>query len=196
MKQLNTGNSNLSKLHHEVVLSIIKSHFHQSPILCQFLKQKTNEEIREYFVRHVRETLANSVYAEVLVYLEQNWYSKSTFCLWGWNFLGELLPLTKTTMAVEAHWSLLKRKFLGCHNRPRIDMLFFIIDGQVIPNYINSFQLILQGRVKPDWWRDFVKERKILNTRPTHGEHDVNLSSWTCTCPAFTMYRFFCVSTL
>lgn len=75
-----------------------------------------------------------SMFGDLAEVLAKNWYSKNLFVLWGGRNLSFGIPMSKTTMTVEAHWSALKKIFLLGLNRPRSDMLVYIIDKKVVKN--------------------------------------------------------------
>ena len=54
-------------------------------------------------------------------YLLTNWYSTNMFMKWGYRSAVHSIPLTRTTMLVESHWRLLKRKYLVMRNRPLME---------------------------------------------------------------------------
>lgn len=89
-------------------------------------------------------------------YLLENWYSKTRFHLWGRENWDDGIPFAKTTMMIEAYWSVLKRHELSKFNRPRCDLLLFLLDETVLPRIIKDFHQLINGRVKPSWWKRFT----------------------------------------
>ena len=53
---------------------------------------------------------------------------------------------------VEAHWSTIKRVYLVQFNRPRTDLLLFILDSKVHPKFDNDYNALRKGYKKGFWW--------------------------------------------
>lgn len=67
------------------------------------------------------------------------------------------VSLSRKTMKVEAHWSVLKRLYLLPFNRPRVDLLLYVISSKPIPKFIAGLDDFQSGRRKPNWWKQFRK---------------------------------------
>ena len=60
------------------------------------------------------------------------------------------IPVLKTTMIVESHWRVLKHQFLHRFNRPRIDLVTWILITRVMPDALVRMRAVKSGekRVK------------------------------------------------
>ena len=67
----------------------------------------------------------------VWAYLYCEWYSPDKWVLWARSSYSRIGVL-RTTMVVESHWRILKRDYLYKFNRPRLDLLCFVIVKKVI----------------------------------------------------------------
>ena len=123
-------------------------------------------------------------------YLLKNWSSPTRFCLWGRRNLTRGIPTSKTTMIVEGHWSVLKRRYLLLHNRPRIDLVLFIISQQLIPRLTMDFDSLLSGLTKPSWWVRFTSIWKKMASSEILGGYKTDRVAWTCSCPGFIGNEF------
>lgn len=81
-------------------------------------------------------------------YLHEEWYNIDSFNLWGRRNYSKI-PLDRTTMLVEAHWSVLKRSLLQNYNRPRVDMLVFVIEKVLLPKIELEMKQLILGTRKP-----------------------------------------------
>ena len=69
-----------------------------------------------------------------------------------------MIPYGKTTMKIEAHWSVIKRHYLQRFNQPRLDLLIWTLLREVMPAQKEQFSQIRAGIIEPHWWVDFKKE--------------------------------------
>ena len=106
------------------------------------------------------------------------------FALWG-RKVQDFLPIAKTTMMVEAHWSQLKRVYLLPHNRPRCDFLVYILSVKMLPKCAADFEMLCSGNKVPAWWRHFANEWSRLSATAPINEYKTNRLLWTCSCKGF-----------
>jgi len=83
-------------------------------------------------------------------YLWENWYNWSQFCFWARCSFSEII-VYKTTMLIESHWRTLKRDHLYKFARPRLDLLCFVITDKVVPQQLEHYYLLCNGREQPSW---------------------------------------------
>ena len=101
--------------------------------------------------------------------------------------------MTKTTMAEESHWSVLKRHYLRNYNRPRSELLVYLIDKKIIPKHEGKLEILLFGRSKLVWWYRFVSCWKREANREMPHDHIADHERWICQCPAYKYIEFmFC----
>ena len=127
---------------------------------------------------------------DVALYLQKNWCHKNRFHLSGRRHISCGIPLSRTTMPVEAHWSMLKRTFLLRKIRPRCDTLVFIIQKKLLPKVEADLQDILSGILKPSWWSRFICEWKRSIRAPINGSYSKDKPGWVCSCDAFINNKF------
>jgi hypothetical protein len=91
-------------------------------------------------------------------YLWKNWYSATKWNQWARSST-MTIPNAKSTMLVESHWRVLKRNFLYHYNRPRFDLLtYLMIDYHFASTKITYQQNVVMRREVLAWEREFVHE--------------------------------------
>ena len=131
-------------------------------------------------------------------YLFVNWYRSGQWELWARSANQAEIPILKTTMIVESHWRRLKHDYLHRFNRPRIDLVAWILVTRVIPDAILRMQGIRSGghRIARASWRKSFKKQwknlqgKVINPDSIRRYHTDPLSM-VCSCEAFLESRFF-----
>lgn len=176
----------LSKEKEQALMDLITLHFNRHPFFDKhfsmlFAKEKAKDELHTFFSSGTESTLKD--------YLLRNWYDDNIFFCWG-RRNASLIPLSKTTMMCESHWSLLKRLYLLPYNRPRVDLLLYVLDSKLLSKYTSDYHLLMNGRKKPSWWREFVEEWKRCATTTIRGIYIVDKDTWTCSCPAYLRSPF------
>lgn len=68
------------------------------------------------------------------------------------------VAISRTTMFVQSHWSVLKRLYLLPCNKPRVDLLIYVIDTHFVFKFENDFNALKEGIKKPCWWKAFRSE--------------------------------------
>lgn len=64
-------------------------------------------------------------------YLWKEWYTPAQWSLWARSTSNEI-SILRTTMVIESHWKTIKRDHLYRFNRPRLDLLCFVLVKKVI----------------------------------------------------------------
>ncbi len=105
--------------------------------------------------------------------------------MWRYRSSDHGIPMNRTTMLVEAHWRVLKCRYLAMHNRPRMDFLAHLISAQLVQKYTRDYKQLVNCRKKDSWWKEFVKRWKELAVEPTQNTYETSLEQWWCTCLAF-----------
>ncbi|KAI9259553.1 hypothetical protein BDA99DRAFT_410901, partial [Phascolomyces articulosus] len=60
-------------------------------------------------------------------------YKPEAWRNWARTAVPDRIPTAKTTKLIEAHWKVLKRNHLYRYNRPRLDLLVFVITQRHFP---------------------------------------------------------------
>ena len=136
-------------------------------------------------------------YFRLWAYFFVNWYKPGQWELWARSANATEIPVLKTTMIVESHWRKVKHDYLHRFNRPRIDLVLWVLTSRVVPNAINRMEAIRNGnhrKATASWRKAFKKQWKKLRDReiePRNLEkYHTNPVMWTCACDAFLLSRF------
>lgn len=91
----------------------------------------------------------------------------------------------------------IKHDYLHRFNRPRIDLVLWILTSRVIPDAINRINSIRGGDYRKgtaSWRKAYKKQWKKLANREVEVEniqkYHTNPARWTCACDAFLESRF------
>lgn len=123
-------------------------------------------------------------------YLLQNWYNMDNWIIWGpWH--SSKIALSRTTMKFDAHWSLLKRLYLLPYNRPRVDLLVYVISTKLLPKYLSNLENVRSGVKNPNWWKQFRREWYICRESISNGVYKTNKIPFTWSCLARVRSQFF-----
>lgn len=136
-------------------------------------------------------------YFRLWAYLFVQWYKPKMWILWARSENAEEIPVLKTTMVVESHWRLLKHDYLHRFNRPRVDMVVWIMLSRVIPDAIDRLQALPNGgsRLYQSSWRKAFKRQwtQLAAESTTDGRlnmYHTDPVAWTCGCDAYLFSRF------
>ena len=131
-------------------------------------------------------------------YLFVNWYRPSQWELWARSANATHIPILKTTMIVESHWRRLKHDFLHDFNRPRIDLVSWVLVTRAIPAAVAKMRAVRSGNDrlgKAAWRKDMKREWKRLEGKSVNPEsiqkHHTDPEQGVCACEAFLDSRFF-----
>ncbi|EIN11346.1 hypothetical protein PUNSTDRAFT_63578 [Punctularia strigosozonata HHB-11173 SS5] len=96
--------------------------------------------------------------SQVWVYMWNQWYCPEQWKLWAQSVSFET-PVLKLTMIVESLWRVLKHRDLSNFNRPRLDLVTYIILMKTLPRVQNWIRIILShpgcGNAITEWQKDF-----------------------------------------
>jgi hypothetical protein len=100
-------------------------------------------------------------------------------------------------MIVESHWRKIKHDYLHRFNRPRIDLVIWVLLSRLIPSAMTRMRALLQHdhrKAMASWRKDFKSEWKKMNgslTELTRIQHyHTDPARWICGCPSFLNSRF------
>ena len=127
-----------------------------------------------------------------------NWYCNEQWKLWARSANEIEIPVLKTTMIVESHWRVLKHDFLHRFNRPRIDLVTWVLITRAIPDAVVRMRAIKSGedRVRKAAWRkgfqrNWTKLQGVSVESDSIVRYHTDPSKWVCACEAFLLGRFF-----
>jgi hypothetical protein len=136
-------------------------------------------------------------YYRLWAYLYVNWYCPEQWQRWARAAHPAEIPVVKTTMIAESHWRTLKHDYLHRFNRPRVDLVVWILISRVVPDAVHRLKAISNGefRVFKARWREAFKKawkneaRKVVDPEKLK-EHHTDPIKWVCGCKSFLYSRF------
>lgn len=172
--------------------------------------------IHQNCAKQIYQYCVNNRLRDAWPYLYRNWYTHEKWILWS-RSATLFIPNGKSTMMIEAHWKVLKRKHLINNNRPRLDFLTYIILEKNCTFLLQTYeQKVLQRRDFFQWERDFVvtwnkmyrmQGKLIITTtkiislltydisiiiiyQVSDSDYATDVNRWVCGCPTFYTNRF------
>lgn len=169
------------------LLSLIDLHYFRSSVFIgsspEHLYARALDEVRSFFATRQNVHLQE--------YMMTCWYDTANWNLWGRRH-DRKVSITRTTMKVEAHWSLLKRLFLMKFNRPRVDLLVHIVGTRLLVKVHNDYDAMKNGLKKPSWWKSFVKTwKKCREASTSVTSYNTRRDLFVCSCPQWQKGLFF-----
>lgn len=180
------GESNLAVPDQNRVLEMIDLHYFRSSV---FMSQ-TQEELYSVACGELISLFSTTTEYEILRYLRHNWYDEDSWSLWGRRNTKKV-AISRTTMKVESHWSVLKRLYLLPFNRPRVDLLIHIIDVTLMRKFWCDYKSLMAGEKKPFWWKMFVKSWKKCAATAINNNYYTCLESHFCSCKSWQRSQYF-----
>ncbi|KAI1002389.1 hypothetical protein K3495_g5812 [Podosphaera aphanis] len=100
-------------------------------------------------------------------------------------------------MIVESHWRRTKGDFLLQLNRPRIDLVIWVLITRSIPQGLDKMQAIKEGNYRKavaSWLKEYKQQQKSLasseiDIRSLQSYHN-DAASWTCGCDSLLLSCF------
>ncbi len=136
-------------------------------------------------------------YFRLWTYLFINWYAPDVWKLWARSANPDSMPVLKTTMIIESHWRRIKHDYLHRFNRPRIDLVTWVLVSRVVPQALERMTAMLKKdhRIATAAWRKAFKRqwKHLQSYQVGHQdliEHHTDPSKWTCACKSFLLSRF------
>ena len=159
------------------------------------------EVIYSQCVREVYDWCRKRDYFRLWSYMWINWYCPAKWRLWA-RSVSEQVSVLKTTMIVESHWRKVKHDYLHRFNRPRIDLVTWVLCSRVIPDSVHFLQALTSPN-SPEhrytwasWRKKWKSESDKLEIRAAEVDKTKVLSRHTdprrfvCSCEAFLNSRF------
>jgi hypothetical protein len=186
----------------ETVLEIFSWHFNSHPLIPDHSgTYRSAEQIHRDSAKEMYFWCRSRGYVHLWAYLWINWYRSSEWILWARSANKTEIPVLKTTMIVESHWRKVKHDYLHRFNRPRIDVVTWVLLSRVIPSALTRMHSLLQKdhrMATASWRKDFKLEWKKVMSRVNNSEistlyYHTDPIRWVCACPSFLQSRFlFC----
>ena len=182
----------------DTVIEIFSRHFNSHSLIPdQNGTYRSAEHIHRDCATEMYHWCKSRNYFRLWAYLWVNWYQPEQWRLWARSVNEKEIPVLKTTMIVESHWRRIKHDYLHRFNRPRVDLVVWVLLSRLIPNALARMQALLQRnhrQATASWRKDFKKEWKKLNERQTEPvrlqQYHTDPVRWTCGCPYFLSSRF------
>ena len=180
----------------ETVLQIFLRHFNMHPLIPdQNGTYQSSEGIHRACAAEIYYWCRSRNYFRLWAYLWVNWYQPSKWVvLWARSSNPREIPVLKTTMIMESHWRKVKHDFLHSFNRPRIDIVAWVLLSNVIPDALTRMHVLLQRdhrKGRASWRKHFKKEWETLSSRAVINDgYHTDPAKWTCSCPKFLKSRF------
>jgi hypothetical protein len=187
-----------TKEERETVLEIFCRHFNYHPLIPDPNgTYKSSETLHRECTTEIYTWCKARGYYRLWAYLFINWYCPEQWKLWARAANPTEIPTVKTTMIVESHWRTLKHDYLHRFNRPRIDLVVWILTSRVLPDTVHRMMAISSGqfRIFKARWREAFKKQwrkdacKAVDPDKLK-KYRTNPIDWVCACKAFLHSRF------
>lgn len=187
-----------SIIEREIVIGMFSRHYNMHPSIPD--KNGTYLSATQIHCNCINELYTwcySRGYYRLWAYLYVNWYATEQWKLWARSANADEIPILKTTMIVESHWRRIKHDYLHRFNRPRIDLVVWVLARNVIPQSIERMKAILSKNHRlgaAAWRKDFKRQWKTLKACKVDPQsllnYHTNPCKWTCGCDAFLLSRF------
>ena len=165
----------------DTVLSIFTRHYNSHPLIPdQNGTYRTANDIHRACTAEMYHWCKSRNYFRLWAYLWVNWYQPNQWALWARSENANEIPVLKTTMIVESHWRKIKHDCLHRFNRPRIDLVVWVLTTRAIPDALTRLSALRQRDYRkaiPSWRKDFKREWKI-NTERSHTVESLRLNEY------------------
>ncbi|KAI0994209.1 hypothetical protein K3495_g13973, partial [Podosphaera aphanis] len=181
----------------DVVLTMFASHFNAHQLFPRRLGiRETATEIWSRCATEAFQWCYSRDNFRLWAYFWINWYRPTEWPKWA-RAANDEVPVLKTTMILESHWCRVKHSYLHDYNRPRIDLVAYIILSRLIPDTYDKLQILLSKDLRRGTmsWRLAFKQmwQKLESEQcppALFSEYATNPHSWTCACFPFANSRF------
>ena len=186
----------------EVVIKMFARHYNRHAAFPDAVGcYKDSEAIHAECCRELYAWCYQRNYFRLWAYFWINWYCPDQWKLWARAAANDLSVL-RTTMIVESHWRKIKHDYLHRFNRPRIDLVTWILCTRVIPDsvhwlYVLSNPSPAQKRLalsswRKDWKRDWdrLEKEAVAVSSDKLQLHHTDPRRFVCSCKSFLTSRF------
>ena len=182
----------------ESVLAIFCRHFNAHPSIPDRNGTfRTPETIHHESCLELYTWCRSRDYFRLWAYMFVNWYRPEQWKLWARSANAAEIPVLKTTMIIESYWRKIKHDFLHRFNRPRIDLVLWILISRVIPSALVRLRALRAGNHRTatsSWRKDFKRQWTELSNRRVEEQsflqYHTNPQKWVCGCDFFVESRF------
>ncbi|KAJ7247186.1 hypothetical protein B0H12DRAFT_986192, partial [Mycena haematopus] len=122
-----------------------RTHLHQHPTFPQNNPEEryiSAEEIYRRAVQELYQYCFQNDLSQVWAYMWNRWYCPKQWPLWA-RAACDAIPRLKTTMIVESMWKHIKRRDLAQFNRPRLDLVTYLIIIGLLPRVMQRLTYVL-----------------------------------------------------
>ena len=187
-----------TKEERKTVIDIFCRHFNLHPLIPDSNGTfKSSEALHRECTAEMYAWCKARGYYRLWAYVYVNWYCPEQWERWARSANPAEIPVLKTTMIVESHWRTLKHDYLHRFNRPRVDLVVWILTSRVIPDAVYRMNAISDGQFrvfKARWREHFKKQWKKEASKTIDPEklkkHHTNPANWVCACKSFLLSRF------
>ena len=180
-----------------VVAGIFSRHINQHPAFPDLNGiYKDRDTIYRESVQEIYGWCRAKGYFRLFAYLWINWYRPDQWETWARAASPEI-PVLKTTMVVESHWKTVKHDYLARFNRPRVDLVVWVLLSQVIRDSVDRLDNLLTPELREggaSWRKKFKSTWKWLeNAEVDPGSitrYHTDPFRFVCACPSFLQSRF------
>jgi hypothetical protein len=115
---------------------LVHLNYHPS-IPLEGLGYRTAQQIYMTCARQIYRSCYNRGLRSLWAYLWSHWYRPARWILWA-RSAHPLIPVWRTTMAVESQWRVIKRDYLGkgTSSIPSTERLIVVLGQQFIPKHV------------------------------------------------------------
>ncbi|KAJ6019708.1 ATP-dependent DNA helicase PIF1 [Penicillium canescens] len=182
----------------DTVLEIFCRHFNLHPLIPDSNgTYKCSTTLHRECAAEIHTWCKARGYYRLWAYLYVNWYCPNQWKLWARAADSTEIPVVKTTMIVESHWRTLKHDYLHRFNRPRVDLVVWVLASRVLPDAIHRMKAISSGqfRIFKARWREAFKKQWRREASKTVDpdklkEYHTSPVNWVCSCKSFLHSRF------
>jgi hypothetical protein len=187
-----------TKEERDTVLEIFCRHFNLHPLIPDLNRTcKSSKTLHRECAAEMYTWCKARGYYRLWAYLYINWYCDEQWKLWARAADPDEIPVVKTTMIAESHWRTLKHDYLHRFNRPRVDLVVWILTSRVLTDAVHRMTAISCGQfrvLKARWREAFKKQWKKESSKAVDleklKEYHTNAVNWVCACKSFLHSRF------
>ena len=183
-------------LHHRQLLHLFTKHFCQHTLFPDHNGTHSAADIRTSAVHEMYCFCHAHGLCEVWGYFWTSWYQLKMWRLWA-RSSKPYLPQWRTTMSVENFWRQLKHDYLHHLIRPQIDHLVWIIQTQLVPNYMAHATFLedvycIGCPKKPTHFQTHLKKEwaRLSALQLSGRSYATDISKWQCNCDALKYNSF------
>lgn len=192
------GNLGITNDHKKEILNMFSLHYNMHPLIPnQHGSYRCAEQIHLDCANEMYTWCHAQNYFRLWAYLFTYWYAPEPWKLWARSANPDRIPVLKTTMIIESHWRVVKHDFLHRFNRPRIDLVCWILVSRLVPRALDRMTALLKKnhrKAKASWRKDFKQQWRRMRSSRVETQsllkYHTDPVKWTCACNSFLLSRF------